>query len=61
MKVDDRSSLLTRRSLLAGALSGAGLAAWAADAVLSFCRRGTASSPPGWERVYANVAGPLTA
>ncbi|MET9250952.1 hypothetical protein [Nonomuraea sp. NPDC003709] len=26
MKVDDRSSLLTRRSLLAGALSGAGLA-----------------------------------
>ncbi|MBF8191858.1 CehA/McbA family metallohydrolase [Nonomuraea sp. K274] len=31
------------------------------DAVLSFCRRGTASSPPGWERVYANVAGPLTA
>ncbi|MEV4107056.1 CehA/McbA family metallohydrolase [Nonomuraea sp. NPDC049695] len=31
------------------------------DAVLSFCRRGTASSPPGWGRVYANVAGPLTA
>ncbi|MGP3911297.1 CehA/McbA family metallohydrolase [Nonomuraea sp. 10N515B] len=31
------------------------------DAVLSFCRRGTASGPPGWERVYANVAGPLTA
>jgi hypothetical protein len=31
------------------------------DAVLSFCRRGTASSPPGWERVYAHVAGPLTA
>ncbi|MFG1614165.1 CehA/McbA family metallohydrolase [Nonomuraea wenchangensis] len=31
------------------------------DAVLSFCRRGTASSPPGWERVYAYVGGPLTA
>ncbi|MGA5759281.1 CehA/McbA family metallohydrolase [Nonomuraea bangladeshensis] len=31
------------------------------DAVLSFCRRGTASSPPGWERVYAHVGGPLTA
>ncbi|MFB9477493.1 CehA/McbA family metallohydrolase [Nonomuraea salmonea] len=31
------------------------------DAVLSFCRRGTASGPPGWERVYARVDGPLTA
>ncbi|MFE3453285.1 CehA/McbA family metallohydrolase [Nonomuraea sp. NPDC059194] len=31
------------------------------DAVLSISRRGTASSPPGWERVYARVDGPLTA
>jgi hypothetical protein len=31
------------------------------DVVLSFCRRGTASAPPGWERVYAHVGGPLTA
>ncbi|MFG1700292.1 CehA/McbA family metallohydrolase [Nonomuraea sp. NPDC049309] len=31
------------------------------DAVLSFCRRGTSSGPPGWERVYARVDGPLTA
>ncbi|MEQ4717689.1 CehA/McbA family metallohydrolase [Nonomuraea sp. B19D2] len=31
------------------------------DAVLSITRRGTASSPPGWERVYARVDGPLTA
>ncbi|MGW5684512.1 CehA/McbA family metallohydrolase [Nonomuraea sp. NPDC003754] len=31
------------------------------DAVLSFCRRGTASGPPGWARVYAHVDGPLTA
>ncbi|WP_084958490.1 CehA/McbA family metallohydrolase [Thermoactinospora rubra] len=31
------------------------------DAVLSICRRGTASSPPGWARVYAWVDGPLTA
>ncbi|MGN9788028.1 CehA/McbA family metallohydrolase [Nonomuraea sp. ZG12] len=31
------------------------------DAVLSWCRRGTASGPPGWERVYAHVEGPLTA
>ncbi|WP_312888480.1 CehA/McbA family metallohydrolase [Nonomuraea rhodomycinica] len=31
------------------------------DAVLSISRRGTASSPPGWERVYAWVDGPLTA
>jgi hypothetical protein len=31
------------------------------DAVLSFCRRGTSSGPPGWERVYAKVDGPLTA
>ncbi|MFB4293646.1 CehA/McbA family metallohydrolase [Nonomuraea sp. ATR24] len=31
------------------------------DAVLSFCRRATASAPPGWERVYARVDGPLTA
>ncbi|MDF2711154.1 MAG: hypothetical protein K0R62_6806 [Nonomuraea muscovyensis] len=31
------------------------------DAVLSFCRRGTASGPPGWARVYAHVGGPLTA
>ncbi|MCK2212831.1 CehA/McbA family metallohydrolase [Actinomadura sp. ATCC 31491] len=31
------------------------------DVVLSFCRRGTASAPPGWGRVYAHVGGPLTA
>lgn len=31
------------------------------DAVLSFCHRGTSSGPPGWERVYAKVDGPLTA
>ncbi|WP_246074890.1 CehA/McbA family metallohydrolase [Nonomuraea terrae] len=31
------------------------------DAVLSITRRGTASSPPGWERVFARVEGPLTA
>ncbi|MDA0631833.1 CehA/McbA family metallohydrolase [Nonomuraea sp. MCN248] len=31
------------------------------DAVLSFCHRGTSSGPPGWERVYARVDGPLTA
>jgi hypothetical protein len=31
------------------------------DAVLSWCRRGTASGPPGWARVYARVDGPLTA
>ncbi|MFC7584915.1 CehA/McbA family metallohydrolase [Nonomuraea antimicrobica] len=30
------------------------------DAVLSISRRGTASSPPGWERVYARVDGPLS-
>ncbi|MEU8802246.1 CehA/McbA family metallohydrolase [Spirillospora sp. NPDC048819] len=31
------------------------------DAMLSFQRRGNQSSPPGWERVYARVDGPLTA
>ncbi|WP_205315222.1 CehA/McbA family metallohydrolase [Nonomuraea lactucae] len=31
------------------------------DVVLSFLRRGTASGPPGWARVYAHVGGPLTA
>ncbi|WP_067480675.1 CehA/McbA family metallohydrolase [Actinomadura hibisca] len=31
------------------------------DAMLSFARRGNQSSPPGWERVYARVDGPLTA
>jgi hypothetical protein len=31
------------------------------DAMLSFTRRGNQSSPPGWERVYARVDGPLTA
>ncbi|GAA3182214.1 CehA/McbA family metallohydrolase [Nonomuraea roseoviolacea] len=30
------------------------------DAVLSFLRRGTASGPPGWARVYARVEGQLT-
>jgi hypothetical protein len=45
-------------------LLGAGnvLAATAGtDAMLSFCRRGNQSSPPGWERVYAHVEGDLTA
>ncbi|MEW2353941.1 CehA/McbA family metallohydrolase [Spirillospora sp. NPDC029432] len=45
-------------------LLGAGnrLAATAGtDAMLSFARRGNQSSPPGWERVYARVDGPLTA
>ncbi|MCK2212306.1 CehA/McbA family metallohydrolase [Actinomadura sp. ATCC 31491] len=45
-------------------LIGAGnrLAATAGtDAVLSISRRGTASSPPGWARVYARLDGPLTA
>ncbi|MQY09381.1 CehA/McbA family metallohydrolase [Actinomadura macrotermitis] len=45
-------------------LLGAGvrLAATAGtDAMLSFARRGNQSSPPGWERVYAKVDGPLTA
>jgi len=31
------------------------------DTMFSFNRRGTQSSPPGWERVYARVEGPLTA
>ncbi|TDC90171.1 CehA/McbA family metallohydrolase [Actinomadura sp. 7K507] len=31
------------------------------DTMLSFQRRGSQSSPPGWERVYARVDGPLTA
>ncbi|MFC9975070.1 CehA/McbA family metallohydrolase [Spirillospora sp. NPDC127200] len=31
------------------------------DAMFSFMRRGNQSSPPGWERVYARVEGPLTA
>lgn len=31
------------------------------DVVLSISRRGTASSPPGWARVYARLDGPLTA
>ncbi|KAB2344361.1 CehA/McbA family metallohydrolase [Actinomadura rudentiformis] len=31
------------------------------DAMFSFNRRGNQSSPPGWERVYARVDGPLTA
>lgn len=31
------------------------------DTMLSFQRRGNQSSPPGWERVYARVDGPLTA
>ncbi|WP_227022993.1 CehA/McbA family metallohydrolase [Actinomadura rubrobrunea] len=31
------------------------------DAMLSFQRRGSQSSPPGWARVYARVDGPLTA
>ncbi|MFI0348828.1 CehA/McbA family metallohydrolase [Actinomadura sp. 9N407] len=45
-------------------LLGAGntLAATAGtDSMLSFERRGNQSSPPGWERVYARVEGPLTA
>ncbi|MFI7692696.1 CehA/McbA family metallohydrolase [Nonomuraea sp. NPDC049655] len=65
----DSLDVLNHSSVLATAavyrrLIGAGnrLAVTAGtDAVLSFCRRGTASAPPGWERVYANVAGPLTA
>ncbi|GII00210.1 CehA/McbA family metallohydrolase [Planobispora takensis] len=31
------------------------------DSMLSFARRGSQSSPPGWERVYARVQGTLTA
>ncbi|MFG2000771.1 CehA/McbA family metallohydrolase [Spirillospora sp. NPDC048911] len=31
------------------------------DTMFSFNRRGSQSSPPGWERVYARVDGPLTA
>ncbi|MEV2267879.1 CehA/McbA family metallohydrolase [Nonomuraea africana] len=31
------------------------------DSVLSISRRGTASSPPGWQRVYAHVGEALTA
>ncbi|GAA3446047.1 CehA/McbA family metallohydrolase [Planomonospora venezuelensis] len=31
------------------------------DTMLSFACRGSQSSPPGWERVYARVDGPLTA
>ncbi|MEW9529426.1 CehA/McbA family metallohydrolase [Microbispora sp. NPDC049125] len=45
-------------------LLGAGnrLAALAGtDTMLSFTRQDTVSSPPGWERVYARVDGPLTA
>ncbi|SDJ66419.1 hypothetical protein SAMN05421874_102616 [Nonomuraea maritima] len=65
----DTLDVLNHSSILATAavyrrLVGAGnrLAVTAGtDAVLSFCRRGTASAPPGWERVYAHVDGPLTA
>lgn len=45
-------------------LVGAGnrLAALAGtDAMLSFTRQDTVSSPPGWERVYARLDGPLSA
>ncbi|WP_327046115.1 CehA/McbA family metallohydrolase [Microbispora sp. NBC_01189] len=45
-------------------LLGAGnrLAALAGtDTMLSFTRQDTVSSPPGWERVYARVDGPLSA
>ncbi|MGW5265557.1 CehA/McbA family metallohydrolase [Microbispora sp. NPDC004025] len=45
-------------------LVGAGnrLAALAGtDTMLSFTRQDTVSSPPGWERVYARVDGPLSA
>lgn len=45
-------------------LVGAGnrLAALAGtDSMLSFTRQDTVSSPPGWERVYARVGGPLSA
>ncbi|AWS44860.1 CehA/McbA family metallohydrolase [Streptosporangium sp. 'caverna'] len=31
------------------------------DAMVSFARRGNQSNPPGWERVYAQVDGPLSA
>ncbi|WP_433225054.1 CehA/McbA family metallohydrolase [Microtetraspora malaysiensis] len=31
------------------------------DSMLSFTRQETVSSPPGWERVYARLDGPLTA
>ncbi|GGS49560.1 hypothetical protein GCM10010156_05310 [Planobispora rosea] len=31
------------------------------DSMVSFARRGNQSSPPGWERVYARVDGPLSA
>ncbi|GAA0410256.1 hypothetical protein Acor_35510 [Acrocarpospora corrugata] len=45
-------------------LIGAGnrLAALAGtDTMLSFTRQDTVSSPPGWERVYARLGGPLSA
>ncbi|WP_214103031.1 CehA/McbA family metallohydrolase [Acrocarpospora catenulata] len=45
-------------------LVGAGnrLAALAGtDTMLSFTRQDTVSSPPGWERVYARLSGPLSA
>ncbi|GAA3139104.1 hypothetical protein GCM10010466_32810 [Planomonospora alba] len=31
------------------------------DSMVSFARRGSQSSPPGWERVYARLDGPLSA
>ncbi|GAT65391.1 membrane-bound dehydrogenase [Planomonospora sphaerica] len=65
----DALDVLNHSSILATAvvyrhLVGAGcrLAVTAgSDSVLSISRRGTASSPPGWQRVYARVEGPLTA
>ncbi|MFF5205062.1 CehA/McbA family metallohydrolase [Streptosporangium sp. NPDC000396] len=56
-------SSITGTATVYGHLIGAGnrLAVTAgSDAVLSISRRGTASSPPGWQRVYARVDGPLT-
>ncbi|MFC6882052.1 CehA/McbA family metallohydrolase [Actinomadura yumaensis] len=52
------TAVVYRRLLGAGAV----LAATAGtDSMLSFQRRGNQSSPPGWERVYARVEGPLSA
>ncbi|WP_235854914.1 CehA/McbA family metallohydrolase [Nonomuraea aridisoli] len=63
LDVLNHSSILATAAVyrrLLGAGNRIGVSA-GTDAVLSFCRRGTASAPPGWERVYAHVGGPLTA
>ncbi|MEU5878939.1 CehA/McbA family metallohydrolase [Spirillospora sp. NPDC047279] len=63
MDVLNHSSIVTT-AIVYRRLLGAGnvLAVTAStDAMFSFNRRGSQSSPPGWERVYAKVDGPLSA